>query len=308
MKKGLRFTICFFLLASGLCGCQNQPLYKDIRLMMGTIVEVISPHKQASGIAFKEIKRIEDLLSFYKEDSEVSRLNKQGRLEVSPDTLLVIKKAGKFWKATGGEFDITVGPLMELWGFYDKGYRIPRDSRIQEKLDLIGFDKLIINDNIIKFKTEGMKIDLGAIAKGFAVDCAVEKLRLAGINSALLNAGGDIYCLGDKQGLPWRVAIRSGKESNSAGYLELKDKAVATSGDYEQYFTVGKMRYCHILNPKTGRPADSGITSVTVIADDCLTADALATSIFILGKHKGKKLAGRFNAEARIYTDVQDNR
>ena len=298
--------------------CQRRlPLYKDSRLLMGTIVEVISPDQQAADIAFKEIKRIENLLSYYKDDSEVSRLNKQGRLRVSQEALYVINKAGEFWQATQGAFDVVVAPLMELWGFYHRDYRLPSDSEIKERLELIGFDKLEIDGSIIEFGIEGMRIDLGAIAKGFAIDCAVKKLRLAGINSALLNAGGDIYCLGNKQGIPWRVAInpaparrggvKAGRSPDFGGYLELEDKAVATSGDYEQFFFVNNIRYCHILNPKTGKPAESGIISVSVVAEDCLTADALATSIFVLGKERGRELAKRFNAEVRMFEDVQNN-
>jgi thiamine biosynthesis lipoprotein len=277
-------------------------------MMMGTVVEVISPDRRAADIAFREIKRIENLLSYYRDDSEVSRLNKQGRLEVSPETLFVIKKAGEFWQVTQGAFDVTVAALLELWGFSGGNYRVPDDIKIKETLELIGFDKVRISGNIIEFKTEGMKIGLGAIAKGYAVDCAARKLKLAGIKSALINAGGDIYCLGDKGGLPWRVAIKAGQEAGIAGYLELKDKAVATSGNYEQYFSVGDTRYCHILDPRTGKPADTDIVSVTVIGDDCLTADALATSIFVLGKEKSRELAERFNVEVKIYTDVQDNK
>ena len=282
-------------------------MYKDSQLMMGTVVEVISPDKQAAGIVFKEMERIENLLSFYKHNSEISRLNKQGRLEASEETIFVIRKAGQFWQATQGAFDITIAPLVKLWGFYDKRYRVPGDSEIKDTLNFIGFDKIKIDDNIIEFKSAGMNIDLGAIAKGFALDCAVEKLKLAGINSALLNAGGDIYCLGARFGHPWRVAIKAGREKDFTEYLELKDKAVATSGDYEQYFFVDNVRYCHILNPKTGRPVDSGVVSISVIADDCLTADALATSIFVLGKDKGKELAKRFDAQVRIIEDVQNN-
>jgi len=330
MKTRLPFTVyrlplkfvflvsVLWFLVSGLCGCQKGALHRDARLMMGTIVEVISPDRRAADIAFREIKRIENLLSYYRDNSEVSRLNKQGRLEVSPETLFVIKKAGEFWQATQGAFDVTVAPLLELWGFSGGNYRVPDDIKIKETLELIGFDKVRISGNIIEFKTEGMKIGLGAIAKGYAVDCAARKLKLAGIKSALINAGGDIYCLGDKGGLPWRVAINPAPSTGErrlrvrrggiAGYLELKDKAVATSGNYEQYFSVGDTRYCHILDPRTGRPADTDIASVTVIADDCLTADALATSIFVLGKEKGRELAERFNVEVRIYTDVQDNK
>jgi len=296
------------LVVSG-AGCQRtQPLYKDSQLMMGTIIEVISPDRNAAGIAFSEIRRIDDLLSRFKDDSEISRLNREGRLRVSPDTLLVIKKSGQFWQATQGAFDITAAPLIELWGFYDRDYRLPSDSEIQERLALIGFDKIKIDGNMVEFKIDGMKIDLGAIAKGFAIDCAVQELRQAGIDSALLNAGGDIYCLGDKRGIPWSVAIRTGVNLISSGDLKLKDKAVATSGNYEQYFSVDGVRYSHILNPRTGKPAETDSASVTVIADDCLTADALATSVFVMGKDSASKLAERFNARIMTYADVQNNK
>lgn len=294
-------TSVFCFLVSVLCGCQSRHLYRDTRLLMGTIVEVVSSDKRAADVAFKEIERIENLLSFYKNDSETSLLNTQGKIEASPETVFVIKKAGEFWKATKGAFDVTMAPLLELWGFPDRNYRIPGDSEIRETLELIGFDKVKINDNIIEFKVRGMKIDLGAIAKGYAVDCAVKKLKLAGINIALINAGGDIYCLGDKNGTPWRIAIKAGQSTDYAGYLKLKDKAVATSGNYEWYFDIGNTRYCHIMNPATGKPVDSGVVSVSVIADDCLTADALATSIFVLGKEKGMALAKEFGAEAEVY-------
>ena len=268
---------------------------------MGTIIEVISPDRRAADIAFKEIKRIESLLSLFKDNSQISRLNNLGSLEVDPDTLFVIKKAGEFWRATEGLFDITIAPLMKLWGFYDKDYRVPDDLQINQTLELIGFDKVKIDGNIIEFRVPGMMIDLGAIAKGYAIDCAAKQLRNCGIDSALLNAGGDIYCLGDKRGQPWRIAIKAANKSNFAGYLELIDKAVATSGDYEQYFSVDDVRYCHLLNPKTGKTVDSGINSVTVIADDCLTADALATGVFILGQEGIGELAERFNAQIKIY-------
>lgn len=300
-------SLLLILVFSFLSGCSQRPLYKDSRLMMGTIVEVVSPDKRAIEIAFKEIERIENMLSSYKDDSEISRLNRIGRIEASPEALFVIKKAGEFWRETAGAFDVTVAPLLELWGFRDGNYRVPERSEIKEALELIGFDKVKISGNIIEFKIKGVKIGLGAIAKGYAVDRAIRELRLAGIKSALINAGGDIYCLGDKFGKPWRVAINAGQQAGFAGYLELKDKAVATSGNYEQYFFAGDKRYSHIFDPRTGEPADTGIAGVTVIADDCLTADALSTGIFVLGGEEGRKLAKRFNVEARIYRDVQDN-
>jgi len=284
------------LIFSFLCGCQNRNLYKDTQLMMGTFVEVTSPDKEASAIVFNEIKRVEDLLSKYKADSEVSKLNKIGKLKVSPGTFYIIKKSKEFWRASNGAFDITVAPLIDLWGFTDKKYFVPDDTEIKNVISLIGSDKIILNDkdNVIKFSVSGMKIDLGGIAKGYAVDCAVAKLKQKGINSCLINAGGQIYCLGDRFAKPWKIAVRDPRGENITGYLRLKNRAIATSGDYEQYFIKNNRRYSHIINPKTGYPADSGIISVTVIAPDGLTADALATSIFVLGKEKGEELAKNY--------------
>ena len=294
IKFSLYAAGCFLCIL--LCGCKNHQLYKDSRVMMGTFVEVSSPDKKASGIVFEEIKRIENLLSKYNPDSEVSRLNKFGKLAASPDTFYIIEKSKEFWKASTGGFDISVAPLVDLWGFTDKKYSLPDEEKIKEILGLVGFDKIILHngDNVIEFKTSGMKIDLGAIAKGYAVDCAVRKLKEAGIKSCLVNAGGEIHALGDRFGQPWRVAVKSPRKVGFIDYLELTDKAVATSGDYEQYFFQGNKRYAHIFNPKTGYPADSGVASVTVIASDGVTADALATAIFVLGKVKGMELAKKF--------------
>jgi thiamine biosynthesis lipoprotein len=279
-----------------LCGCQHQHLYKESRIAMGTFVEVASADERAAKIVFNEIARVESLLSKYNPDSEIFRLNKSGQVKASPETFFIIQKSLEFWKVSEGAFDITVGPLLDLWGFTQKQYMVPEDGKIKSMLGLIGSDKIILNirDSMVKFKLYGMKIDLGAIAKGYAVDCALKKLKAAGIKSCLINAGGQIHCLGDKFGAPWNIAIKNPWQKGFAGYLELKDRAVATSGGYEQYFTKASKRYGHIIDPKTGYPADAGIMSVTVIAPDGLTADALATAIFVLGKTKGEALAQKF--------------
>jgi thiamine biosynthesis lipoprotein len=298
---GLLFVI--WCLVIGICGCASRSMYKDSRVMMGTFVEVVSPDRNAAKIAFAEIKRIEDLLSKYELDSEVSRLNKSGKLNVSPDTLYIIKKAKEFWLITDGAFDITVGPLMDLWGFTDKKYRLPQKPEIESALNLVGSDKIIIDEskNVVEFKLPGMKIDLGGVAKGYALDCAAKKLKENNIKSCLINAGGQVYCLGAKSAKPWKVAIKSPRSSDITEYLQLQDQSAATSGDYEQYFVKDDKRYMHILNPKTGYPADKGIISVTVIAPSGLTADALSTSIFVLGKAKGLSLAERFlDVEVKI--------
>ncbi|MDD2680203.1 MAG: FAD:protein FMN transferase [Candidatus Omnitrophica bacterium] len=275
----------------------RHTLYRNKRLMMGTFVEVISPDLKASGIVFNEFKRIESLLSRYDPKSEISRLNESGSLKVSPETFYIIQKSKEFWSATNGAFDITTGVLTDLWGFKDRRYCLPKEEEIKKALKLIGSDKIILQDikSVVQFKLSGMKLDLGAIAKGYALDCAASKLKEAGIKSCLINAGGQVYCLGDKFSQPWRVAIKEARGKASNSYLELKDRCVATSGDYERCFFKNKKRYAHIFNPQTGYPAESGVISVSVIAADALSADALATAIFVLGKEKGEALARKFN-------------
>ncbi|MDD2752739.1 MAG: FAD:protein FMN transferase [Candidatus Omnitrophica bacterium] len=285
-----------------LSGCQQKPLYKDTQLMMGTFIQVISPDKNASQIAFGEIRRIEGLLSKYIPESEVSKLNQGGSLKVSPEVFFILKKSKEFFQTTGGVFDITAASLVDLWGFTNKKYYLPSEKEIQETLKLTGSDKIILrnDDNVVKFTVNHLKIDLGAIAKGFALDCAAEKLKQSGIEDCLINAGGQVLCLGTKFGRPWKVAIKDPRSDKIIQVLQLKNQSASTSGDYEQYFTKGNKRYSHIFNPKTGYPAESGLISVTVVAPDGLTADALSTSIFVLGKENGMELLKKFSG-TKVY-------
>ncbi|MCM8797537.1 MAG: FAD:protein FMN transferase [Candidatus Omnitrophica bacterium] len=305
-KRVFIFSAICCLLNTVFFGCQKHPLYKETKILMGTFVEVISPYREAADIVFKEMRRVEDLLSRYKENSEVSRLNKDGKLKVSPETFYVIKKTKEFFYQSAGAFDITSAPLADLWGFSAKDFRIPQEEDIQKVLPLIGSDKIILHESefVVEFKTPGTKIDLGAVGKGFALDCSVKKLKERRIQSCLINAGGQVYALGTRYGSPWKIGIVDPRKRGLRDILKLSNKSVSTSGDYEQYFLKDGKRYAHIFNPKTGRPADSKVVSVTVIADDGLTADALSTAIFVLGKRKGEELAKRFpNVEARIIED-----
>jgi thiamine biosynthesis lipoprotein len=185
---------------------------------------------------------------------------------------------------------------MDLWGFTKKKFSQPSDEDIQKRLQFVGANKIIFHsyDNVVEFNVPGMEIDLGAIAKGYAVDCSVKALRAAGVSSCLINAGGQIYCLGTNAGKPWRIAIADPRGKEIKKFFDLTDKSVATSGDYEQYFMVGAKRFSHIMDPKTGYPSDSGVISATVIADDGLTADFLSTSLLVMGKRKGTELLKRF--------------
>jgi len=293
-------TFCLFL-----PGCENKKLYRDTQILMGTFVEVTSPDKRAKQIVFAEIKRIEELLSNYKDSSEVARLNKSGHLKVSPETFFIIKKSKEIWQMSNGAFDITVAPLVKLWGFKDNKFSVPQAQKIKEALRYIGSDKIILNekDSVVEFKLPGIQIDLGAIAKGFAVDCAIKKLRESEIKNCLINAGGQIYGLGGKFGLPWKIAVRNPNENTFFDYLYIKDRAVSTSGNYEQCFNFKGIRYGHIFNPKTGYPVEPEFASVTVVAPSGLIADALTTSIFVLGKEEGKKLINKFKDVELITID-----
>ncbi|MCM8757827.1 MAG: FAD:protein FMN transferase [Candidatus Omnitrophica bacterium] len=291
--------IIFVFLSFTLLSCQSQKLYHQSYVGLGTYIEITSPYKEAGKIAFEEIKKIESLLSKYDPSSEIYLLNQNAKAKLSPQTLYVIKKAKEFWEKSEGAFDITVGVLLELWGF-DKHsrYRVPTDEEIRQALDYVGLDKVKIDEEnrIVEIK-KGMILDLGGIAKGYAVDCAVSKLKEKGINSALINIGGDIYCLGKKFGKPWRVGIKDPKTKGIRKIVELEDKAIATSGSYENYFSKDNFIYTHIFDPKKGRPVDSKIISITIVADDCLTADALATATFVLENEKRKTLVEKLSAK-----------
>ena len=295
MKK--RFPLFVFFSIILLSGCQDKPLYTDKQVAMGTFCEVISPDKNSAKIVFAEIKRIENLLSKYYPESEISKLNKSGKLIAGPETYYILKKSHEFWKLSGGAFDITVAPLLDLWGFTEKQCILPKKEQIKAALKLIGSEKIYFNDsnNMVEFTVPGMKVDLGAIAKGYALDCAINKLKESGVKSCLINLGGQIYCLGSRFGRPWRIAIRDPRaEGGTTEILDLTDKGVATSGDYEQYFIDNNKRYSHIFNPKTGYPSDSGVIGTTIISERNLDADALSTAVFVMGKNKGREFAKRF--------------
>lgn len=270
----------------------HQQIFRNTRMLMGTFWEVQSPDKMASEIVFNEVDRLQLLLSKYQATSEISILNRTGKLKVSPDTFYIIKKSKEFFQITNGAFDVTVAPLVKLWGFSSHQGKLPNNEEIKSVLKLIGSDKIILqeNDFVVEFKLSGMKIDLGAIAKGFAIDCAVKKLKEHKINNCLINAGGQVYALGEKFSKPWKIAVKNPRKLGTLETLELKDQSASTSGDYEQFFFQNKKRYCHIIDPKTGYPVDTQITSVTIIANDGLTADVISTSVFVLGKTKSEEL------------------
>lgn len=268
---------------------------------MGTRVEItIADHgksqkqkREAVRQAFEAIQEADRLMSNYRADSEVSKLNQAGYkgAAVGPEVLSVLTRAYQVSELTDGAFDITVAPLIQLWGLNGETPRtaLPSDQEIERVRKLVDFRSVTIVENRVRFNQVDMRIDLGGIAKGYAVDRAVEVLRENNIAHAMVNAGGDLYCLGGRDHFSgWKVGIRHPRQLKEIiRVLEIKDKAMATSGDYERFVQIKGTRYSHIINPKTGRPVDNGVVSVTVLAGDSMTADALATGVFVLGAEKG---------------------
>lgn len=306
MKKTLMpFLVAAVLLAALTAAMQlRDDTEKSTRteILMDTIVEstVFAEDPglgtEALDLAYQEMHRLEGLLSRHRATSEVARINLAagaGPVPVSPETLLLIDQAREFGELTDGAFDITVAPLLKLWRFAEGGGQVPPEESLRAAAALVDFRRVVADRGAgtVYLPVSGTEIDLGGIAKGYVVDRAVSVLRTNGITSASVDAGGDIRVIGGKpDGSPWRIGVRHPRERERIiAVLELRDSAVVTSGDYERYFLLDGTRYHHILDPDTGRPA-AGLASVTVVAADATTADALSTAVFVMGRERGLAL------------------
>ena len=237
-----------------------------------------------------KINELDEMLSTGRETSEVSRLNRSGEAVLSPTVANLVKRSLDIYKKTDGLFDITIYPLMELWGFPTKNYRVPSEKEIEEKLKLVGSDKIDFNEETrkISFKNKGMEIDFGGIGKGYITDELVKILTDEKVESAIINLGGNVFGFRKKpDGSLWNIAIRDPNEPDKyMAAIRLYDSAVITSGGYERYFEENGVIYHHILDPRTGKPSESGLKSVSIISGDGTLADALSTSLFIMGEEK----------------------
>ena len=242
----------------------------------------------AVSAAFEEFRRIDSLMSIHRADSELSRLNARAASEpvvASPDLFRVIAKAQEIAGQTEGGFDITIRPLADLWGFIWKEYRLPTESELGAVLGRVNYRLVHLDaeQRAVHFLAPGVSLDLGGIAKGYAVDCAIEKLRSIGVTNALVKAGGDLRVIGVPPGKTnWFVQLEDPRKEGRRTEVPLRDAALSTSGNYENYFEIDSVRYSHILNPRTGRPV-LGIAACTVIAPTCMESDAMATACFVYG-------------------------
>ena len=292
---------------------QDPRLFRQSRILMGTSVEItvsrVEPKtaEEAMEAAFQEVERINRLMSHYRPDSEVSQISRhagQKEVRVSPETLEVIERALYFSHLSEGSFDITIGPVFRLWNFREG--KIPEEGLLKENLERVDYRKIKIDRarSTVFLEVPRMELDLGAIAKGYAVDRACVVLKKSGIANFLVNAGGDLKVGGEKEkGLSWTIGVRHPRlPSDFIAKLKPKESGVATSGDYEKSFVIDGERYHHILVHSTGLPARE-CQSVTILAPSAMDADALATTVFVLGPKKGFTLIEKMPSVHAIIVD-----
>ena len=227
-------------------------------------------------------------------------------IKISPETFFVLETARKYSELSKGKFDITIGPLVKAWAIGTDNARIPEQKEVDSLLPLVSYNDIVLNKSTLKagLARKNQIADLGGIAKGYAGDEAVKILKKNGISSAFINIGGNVVTFGKKpDGSLWKIAIqnpRSG-DGNFIGILNVASKAIVTSGDYERYFIKNGVRYHHILDPSTGYPAESDLIAVTVVYDKSVDADALSTSLFILGMKRGYELIKTINGAEAVF-------
>lgn len=276
------------------------------KYLMGTLFQITTVHtsidsgKKAMYYALMEVERIENVMSNYKDSSEISYVNKYAFLhpvKVKGELFGIISRSIEYSKIFEGYFDITVGPLTNYWGF-NSDHPIktePDEKRIKELLEFVNYEfiKLNSSDSTISFTKEGVQIDLGGIAKGYALDRAVDVMRKSGVNDFLISGGGDLYASGRKaDGKKWVVGIKDPRNNDALlEVFEVENTGILTSGDYERFEIINGKRYHHIFNPKTGFPAP-GSQSSTVVTDKCEEGVVLSKLLFIRGENYKNFLSG----------------
>ena len=239
----------------------------------------------AVNAAVLEVQRLDALLSAGSVSSEISALNASGSKELSEDTMRILERAQRIYQDTGGFFVVTIYPLMKLWGFPTREYHVPDEEELSEILPLVDASKLQ-HDQTTFILGEGQQVDLGGIAKGYASSQVMDIFHSYEIESGMVSLGGNVQVIGRRpDGNRWQVGIQDPKSVRGEvlAVLETEDRAVITSGGYERYFEEDGKTYIHIIDPRTGYPADSDLESVTVVSSDGMLADALSTALYIMG-------------------------
>lgn len=288
-----RRALAAVLAAAVLTACGQGPPADGMSTLsftaMDTVMELQLQGDRALGQEVqRQIEALETAVSVTREGSAVYQANHTGQARLTGPAAELMEQALALCRRTGGALDVSVYPVVRAWGFTTGDYAVPSQQSLTQALEKVDYQALSFDraDGALTLP-EGMEIDLGSVAKGFAGREAAELLRSRGVTSALLSLGGNVQTVGGRaDGSPWRVGIRSPWGEGLALILSVRDKAVVTSGGYERYFQQDGETYWHIMDPATGRPARSGLVSVTVVGDDGLVCDALSTALYVMGLEK----------------------
>lgn len=308
MNRYKTMVLTLFILVSG---CSEQRTVQRTETIMGTQVSitVVAPTAEQGEAAIDagmaEVRRFDAMMSLYKDDSEITKINlAAGKrpVRVSPEMIEVVKQAADISKRSGGVFDVTIGPLVVLWQMRLKEGKAPSDGEIAGVRRLVNYRNIVVDRkaSTVFLTREGMIMDLGGM-KGYIADQVADLFKRRGIRNALIALAGDIWALGHREdGKPWRIGVQHPREKDrTLAVLELSDRYVCTSGDYERFVIKEKKRYHHIIDPRTGKPS-TGIISVTLVGERGALIDPLAKIPFILGVERGLGLIREYGAEAII--------
>jgi len=301
----LCLAVLLFLSSCGISGGAVEKSEKQL-FAMDTIIELTVYGKNAEAAVEKAAERIKELekeLSATAENSTVNRINtsKGKSVAVSGNVLVPLRAALDISKKSGGALDVTVYPVVKAWGFISKDYRVPEEGELSRLLHKVGYKNITVSDSGV-FVPDGVEIDLGSVAKGYTSQCVCNIIKQIGAEGAVVSLGGNVQTVGSKpDGTKWRVAVcdPDNPDSGYIGTLNVGETAVVTSGGYQRFFEQDGIKYHHIIDPSTGKPAESGLKSVTVICSDGTYADGLSTALFVLGLKKAMdyhKKYGGFDA------------
>lgn len=287
-----KVVLCLVILLIFSIGCSRKSVSEEVRInmfAMNTFITLSAYGDNADNTLNaieNKIKHLESLWSTTNEKSEIYKLNNSNlnKIQVSPETLEIIEFTLEMAKKTNGALDPTIYPILTEWGFTTGNYNIPEQTELEKLLVNIGYEKVGVDGNTVTLADE-IQIDLGGTAKGYTADIIANIVKKEGINSAIFDIGGNITTIGTRiNGSKWRVGLKDPFGNGNFGVIEVADKSVVTSGGYERYF-IGEdgKPYWHIINPESGRPAESGLISVTIVGDKGGVCDALSTALFVKG-------------------------
>lgn len=312
-RKLLLGVLAVILLAAACLPLIGNRQHARTQFLMDTVVTITAPRSAKAAVddCFAELARLDGMLSAYRADSEVSRINagaSDAPVAVSDELFALLSRAADISAQTDGAFDITLKPLIDLWDIRSGKNTVPEAEQIAAARDLAGYRHILLDADAktVRFKLPGMQIELGGIAKGYAGDRVQEILRAAGVRGAIVDLGGNIVTLPPKSGKPYRIGLQDPGQPRGSYFttVEPAGGSVVTSGPYERQFVADGRVYHHILDPATGYPAQTVLQSVTVISSDGTLADALSTALFVLGAEKGADLARRLGVQAIFLTDT----